>query len=225
MSDFHAFCKQEVELYQEIITLLEWKVKKPNNELFNDFFPVMVSGKALVKLDPDTARLDYKKFITFKPLKNNKHCQFLVELLYEEEDVQDLVTYGRQGEYGAKVVDQEGNILQEITECDTETEAKFCVIYEYFLEDGIKERIEPIKEFDEKHRRSEPHRSKNLKGTTTHKFSDGNQQVSRKQQEKLDFVKKHLGKKFSGKTSKGAYDFLAKHYDEAVVASKKGKKK
>jgi hypothetical protein len=227
MSDFHAFCKEEAELYQEIIALLEWKVKKPHNQLYNDFFPVMVSGKGLVKLDPAVTRLDYKKFITFKPLKNNKHCQFLVELLYEEENVQDLITYGRDsnGKYSAKVVDHDNMIMQEVAGCDTETEAKFCVIYEYFLEEGIMEKIKPIKEFDEKHKKPEPVRSKNLKGTTTHKFSDGNQPVSGLQQNKLEFVKKHLGKKFSGQTSKGAYNFLAKWYDEAVDVSKKRKGK
>jgi hypothetical protein len=162
----HFFCKEEVALYQEIISLLEWKVKQPNNQIFNDFFPVMVSGKALVKLDPSTTRLNYKEFITFKPLKNNKHCQFLVEFLYEDEesDVQDLLTVKQDDrKYGAKIVDNEDNIIEEIYDCDTETEAKFCVIYQHFLGGDIKKLIEPIKKFDEKHKKFMDEKKKNEK--------------------------------------------------------------
>lgn len=217
MRENHFFCKEEADLYQEIITLMEWMVKKPNNELVKDFFPVMVSGKALVKLDPSTAKLDYKKFITFKPLKNNKHCQFLVELLYEEEDVKDLVTYKQDdGRYGARVDLKDGTAVEEMSDFDTETEAKFCVVYEYFLGGpvNIQDKIAPIKEFDEKNKRHEPPKTNQPKGT----------QINGGQNHKLAFIHDQLGKKFSGKTSKGADSFITKWYQEAQDTFKQKKK-
>ena len=219
MTQNQFFCDEEANLYQEIIALLEWKVKKPNNQLYNDFFPVMVSEKALVKLCLETAKLDYKKFITFKPLKNNKHCQFLVELLYEEQQVQDLLTIKQQNKsYGAKIIDYENNILEEISNCDTETEAKFCVIYQYFLTDDIKDKIKPIKDFDEKYKKLDDRPDcKTLKGTKTLTFSNGKHPISKDQREKLDDIEKYLGKKFEGRTSGETYDFLSKWHDSAIA--------
>lgn len=221
----NVFCKEEVALYQEIISLLEWKVKGPTKELYKDFFPVMVSGKRLVKLDFGLGRLDYKAFITFKPLKNNKHCQFLVEQLFEDDDIGDLLTFPvGDGKHGARIVLKNGDEAERIEGLDTETEAKFCIVYQYFLGGDVKAKIAPIKEFDEKNKRDEePSKEKKttLKGTKTLKFSDGDKPVSKKQQEYIADVRKYLGKIFTGKTSGDAYKFLEKWHDKAQEAKKK----
>lgn len=152
----NAFCPEEVQLYQDVINLLEWKVKGPQKEIYKDFFPVMVGGKRLVKLDQGLGRLDYKAFITFKPMKNGKHCQFMVEQLHEDDDVADLLTWvDGEGKHGARIVLGNGDEAERIEGRDTETEAKFCVIYEYFLGGDVESKIAPIKAFDEANKRED----------------------------------------------------------------------
>ena len=143
------FHKEEEEFYEELIKLLEWTIKGPNKEIFCDFFPVTVSGRKLVKFDSTIKRIDYKEFITFRPLKNNKHCQFLVDRLFEEEEVGELLINKNHGKYGAKVTQvSTEEIMLEVDNCDTELEAKIRIVSQYFFGGKYDRMIKKIKRDD-----------------------------------------------------------------------------
>ena len=149
----NVFCKEEEILYEKIIELLEWKIKGDNKELFQDFFPVTISGKKLVKLDSNIKKIDYKKFITFKPLKNNKHCQFIIERLFDEEEVGDIfIIKDDNRKYGSKIVQKDTDeIISEVSGYNTEIDAKFRILCKYFFGNELDDLITSIKKFDTDH--------------------------------------------------------------------------
>jgi len=140
-------CKEEVKFYEKVIKLLGWKEK--NGELYKNMFPILVNGKKLIKLGENP--IYDKNVIAFRPLRNNKHCQYLINYLFEKESgVSDILTIKNENIYSAKILDHHEEIMIEVDNCRTEVEAKFIVIFQFYFGDTEKY-MKKIRQFDEEY--------------------------------------------------------------------------
>jgi hypothetical protein len=150
-----GFCKTEENLYSELIDLMEIDVNDDNILEYNGV-PLKVKGRILLRLCDETMSYNRKLFITFKPLKNHKHCQLLINYIHEEikENYEIITKRIPSGEddrflYIGKIYDPELDlIVLESTKSYSEIEAKFKVLASFLLNRNVDKEINDIKRFD-----------------------------------------------------------------------------
>jgi hypothetical protein len=152
------FCKEEVNLYEEIIDLLEYDISE-NYILQYNGIPIRIRNKILIKLCDETIDYDAEKYITFKPLKNHRHCQLILDFLHENENEKiELIVKKNMEEknrFTGILTDTELDIvINQTDECFSEIEAKFKVLYTYLFDDkNINKRINKIRKYDNSYKR------------------------------------------------------------------------
>lgn len=166
------FSLVEQDLYEEIINILDWNEKGDTHQLYLGTIPIICGKKKLIKMCEDNVYFDFKNFITFKPLKNSRHCQYLINFLYEQEDdILDIkiIKFDEEDEkrkYQAQVIQKDTlEVMLETDLRDTETEAYFVLFYLWFSteDETIEEKLKVIKEFDKDWLERHPKVDKNEK--------------------------------------------------------------
>jgi len=144
--------KIETKIYEEIYKILGWKSYKHSKYNYrvlttDGIIPIIVNRKTLVKLQENVVVHD-PSMITFRPYKNGRQCQFLVDKLMEEEEIKKISIFREKQDNGkylySGLIIQEGTeevMLQE-DECKTETEAKFRLFFSWYFGDQYKEDID-----------------------------------------------------------------------------------
>ena len=155
------FCIEEVKLYEDIIEILtEIEVNEEGNyEILYNGLPVLISGRKIVKLCDELDLDNMEGKITFRPLKNHKHCQYLIDYLQivESDDIEVKIIKVLQDDgkykYSGVITDLDGNEIIRANKCGKEIEAKFKVVYNYIVgEKDISKELIKISKYDFKYR-------------------------------------------------------------------------
>lgn len=160
----YSFSKQERLLYDEIIDLLEFKINhKDNSKLEFNGIPIIINNKYLVRMCKKSDDLDPSKYTPFKPLKNMKHLQFLLDYIHENEyEYAEFNINKDMDDNGNKIIivslyDPESEeVLAVSNKSYSEIEGKFKCLYAYFYGeeylDKLSNDIRMIRKYDAKYR-------------------------------------------------------------------------
>lgn len=150
----------EIKLTNEVIDIMEWIEKKDSNGesiLFKDFFPIMINKRHILR--PETDRhIDVNHYFFFRPLKNQKHVQFLIDYLFDNNpELKELKVFTNNkeyynGKYSGKLIDNNGETVIELTNYFTEIELKFSIFYYFYNEIEVKNELKEIKMFNIKNK-------------------------------------------------------------------------
>jgi len=142
----------EIELTDNIIELLEYDLEE-NGVLTYNSVPIKLSGKYLIRLSNDNLNFDKENFVPFRPIKNHKHIQFLIDFLYEEKPKYEIKTKKIKNEelnknfYISTIYCGE-RIIARSKSLPSEIESKFYVLYVYYFgSEGILDKIREIRHF------------------------------------------------------------------------------
>ena len=142
-------CDLEKEIYNDIIDAMEWTTRPDGILLCNDM-PIISNKKILTNLSYNNPEIsDINRFMTFKPLKNNKHCQFVASAVYDDDMITEIIIKkDDDGKFGCKFIDMNNKVFIDIKRRRTETEALFCACYIYFVDASIFSKLREISQYE-----------------------------------------------------------------------------
>ncbi len=156
--------EKEMQLTQAATEYVEWSSKKHGeykvNVLFSDFYPI-ISNKTFVSVDYDAYNEKKHRGVTlFRPIKNMRHCQYLIDFLFTECGVQDILISknNKSGAFKGRLINEDGTELK-ISGLYSEVEVKFALFYLFMTDEDIVEDIKEIRAFN-----INENKSKNVKG-------------------------------------------------------------
>jgi len=149
----------EVNLYNKIFKKLKWYTVDINGEKilsFDGIYPVIINKKKIIKLSLE--KQDYPdSSLTFRPYKNSRQCQVLIDNMLNEGEVEKYVKTHKAWEdgnifsYSAFLIQKETDeIMLETHGCKTETEAKFRLFMNYYFGNEYDDDIDLMIEEEEK---------------------------------------------------------------------------
>lgn len=167
------FHEKEIKLTNDIIGLLEWTEKKlpqsKTNVLFCNYFPVMINKTHAINLTRNEEKIKDIDYAFFRPMRNGKHCQLMVDGAYEVDDsIEEIITVKdpKTRRISGYLRTNEGDTIKISKSVFTESEFKFAVLYLYWFGEDISESIIEIHEFNDKYKMEQNEkttRSKNNK--------------------------------------------------------------
>jgi hypothetical protein len=136
---FLKFCKYEKELYDIIFNFNSEVDIKTTGEIFFDGFPVVAprSNKTFVEYRDYDKYPAYHSHIVFRPLRNHRHSQILIDWLFAENCNDDFNIISKDGKWFIK---KNNKKIIELAEknCKTLAECKVRLyLYYYYLEENI----------------------------------------------------------------------------------------
>jgi len=123
------FNKYEKRLNSKIIDFLEWTKKEQENCLvfFHEFFPISCNKRFLIEYNEKIiAEKKNYKYITFRPLRNVKHCLLILDSLdldeYNDINLNELYLHRDEKEDKFIFKSMDKKIFE--TKADSEVEAR-----------------------------------------------------------------------------------------------------
>ena len=155
--------KDEIRLTDEITELMEWDLRdskdiKDVKVYYCDFIPILIGKCNVSNITTMFKHGKDDRLIYFRPMKNGKHCQFLVDYLYEHEgEIEDiLISKDKDTKlYSGRIIIEDGSEYK-LTDHYTETELKFALFYLYYTGKDITKTIKRIHDADEKFKQEHP---------------------------------------------------------------------
>jgi len=155
------FCKDEMDINNDIINILELTVNsKENFRLEYNGLPLKTGNRKLILMIPKTINYDKSQYIPFRPVKNHKHLNMILDYIQhneyenavliskkekievkneETDEVKEINEYTVELRNGKEILSTVKSIYSEI-------DAKFRCLYYYFFDktDEIEEKINNI---------------------------------------------------------------------------------
>ena len=153
--------KDEIKLTNDVVEILEWDLKYDEelkvNVYYCDFFPITINRCRVSNITTMFSHGKDDKLVYFRPMKNGKHCQFLVDYLYEHEDIDEiLVSKDKDTKlYSGRIVMNDGEEYK-LDNHYTETELKFALFYLYYFNEDRTSTIKRVHDLDEQQKLNRP---------------------------------------------------------------------
>ena len=140
------FVREEADLYNDILSILEYDVNPFNNyQLEYNGLPIKCGNKKLIKLCGKNIYYDNEEYMAFRPLKNTKHCNIILDYIqFNEHEDAVLYTHKIYDEekpeekplFKAELRSESEGLLAEAESTENELFAKFKCLYIYFYGDS-----------------------------------------------------------------------------------------
>lgn len=156
-------CDEEIRITNDIVEILEWKereIKGFDVPLLHNFLPININKCFVANLGQ---HVNHKKkndeLVFFRPIKNGRHCQFLMDYMYEnEEDIESIDIVVDKNEkyrnYTGKITLSDGETIK-IGSFLTENEAKVALFLLYYNGVDESKAIRQIHKFNDIHKGEE----------------------------------------------------------------------
>ena len=153
------FHTDEINFTNEILNSLEWVERKLEgkkvNVLYCNYFPVMINKTFLVKLSRHEEKIKDVEFTFFRPIRNGKHCQIMIDGAYEiDESINEIVTTRdtKSKKFTGWLETNDGKKIKVSKQLYTESEIKFALLYLYWFDKDISNKLIEIHEFNDKYK-------------------------------------------------------------------------
>lgn len=142
--NLNIYSEKEERLYSELFGFLEWDVDEKNIILKNGMSPLRVDNKSLLKYTDYKRIKNCEDFNMFRPLRNFKHCEAILQEVFDGEVVTDITIIKSKDKFRGQYTDFNGNKILTKNTYFSETECKFSLAWLYFFGRECKEEIEEI---------------------------------------------------------------------------------
>lgn len=142
--------EEEIKYVSDMISVLEWSERKVPGinipVLYSSFMPVVSNRQHVVGPKHFEKTFNKKDIVTFRPILNGRHMQYIIDYLYEEDESIDSIVTSRdpiKKKYNGYILLNDGT-KYTMEGMYTETQLKFALCYLYMFDKNISDDINKI---------------------------------------------------------------------------------
>lgn len=163
--------EDEITITNRLIELVEWSERLVDERttpvLYCEFFPIRVNKAFAINLTHVNKKIKDTDYVFFRPIRNGKHCQFLLDTAFEIDDnIKDFIVVKnhKQHRFSGTLLTHNGKDVK-IDNMYSEAELKVALLIKYWEDEDVTKQLKAIHEFNEKHKHEQ--QEKGVKKTSS----------------------------------------------------------